>query len=304
MGQRTTLDDLRAVMAALRTPGSGCPWDLEQSFETIAPYTLEEAYEVADAIERGQRDALKEELGDLLFQVVYHARLAEEEGAFDLDDVVAAITEKMIRRHPHVFGDAAARDVRDVDAIWRRAKEAERRARDGAMMPTEGRQAAAGANTVANAVDQARDARRTRQAQSGNPFEGIARALPALMRAQKLQKRASEWGLDWADAREVLAVVREELGELEHAIDEGGPADIAHEVGDLLFAVANLARHLGTDAEAALRAASGRFERRVGHLIGALEAEGRAIEDCDEATLDALWAAAKSAESEDEAEEM
>src|SRR5262245_24648654 len=221
-------------MAALRTPGSGCPWDLEQTFETIAPYTLEEAYEVADAIARGELEDLREELGDLLLQVVFHARMAEEQQAFDFGGVVEAITAKLLRRHPHVFGDAGTLPVEAVNALWERIKAEEKAARESSRPKPE----------------------------STGTLAGVPVALPALTRALKLQRKAGKVGFDWNDPKAVLAKIREEADEIEGAIAAGAPDGIAEEVGDLLFAVANLARHLDVDPESALRGTNQKFERR------------------------------------------
>jgi ATP diphosphatase len=252
------------IMAALRTPGSGCPWDLEQTFETIAPYTLEEAYEVADAIARGDRADLRDELGDLLLQVVFHARMAEEEGAFDFGDVIDAITGKLIRRHPHVFGEDRGLTVDQVNANWDRIKAEER-------------------------------AERGTPAESG-ALAGVPVALPALTRALKLQSKASKVGFDWNDPRAVLAKIREEADEIEAEIVGGRTADAAAEVGDLLFAVVNLARHLKADPEATLRAANQKFQRRFAAIEQALAGQGKAPHNATLAEMDALWDAAKAAE--------
>ena len=264
---------LNEIMAALRTPGTGCPWDLEQTFATIAPYTLEEAYEVADAIERGDVANLREELGDLLLQVVFHARMAEEEGRFDFGDVVDAITRKLIRRHPHVFGDARDLSSDEVKALWGRIKAEERReraeARHAAGLPAE---AATGA------------------------LAGVPLALPALTRALKLQEKAGKVGFDWNDPRAVLAKLREEIDEVEAELDANDAQRVAGEVGDLLFAVANLARHLRVDPEAALRGANAKFERRFAHIETRLGAEGRAPEGATLDEMEALWEEAKRRE--------
>ena len=251
-------------MAALRTPGSGCPWDLEQTFKTIAPYTIEEAYEVADAIARDDLVHLKDELGDLLLQVVYHARMAEEQGAFAFGDVVEGITVKMIRRHPHVFADAEGRTAKAVEGLWERIK-AEEKAERGEAAP-------AGA------------------------LAGVPVALPALTRALKLQDKASRVGFDWNDPRAVLAKIREEADEIEAALDEDAQADAAAEVGDLLFAVVNLARHLNADPEGLVRATNLKFERRFASIERALAARGKAPKDATLAEMDALWDEAKLAE--------
>ncbi len=252
------------IMAALRTPGSGCPWDLEQTFRTIAPYTLEEAYEVADAIARGNLTDLKDELGDLLLQVVFHARMAEEQGAFDFGDVVEAVTAKLVRRHPHVFADAEGRTAKAVEGLWERIKAQEKAER--------GEAAATGA------------------------LVGVPVALPALTRALKLQEKASRVGFDWNDPRAVLAKIREEADEIEAELDNSDKSDAAAEVGDLLFAVVNLARHLGADPEDILRQTNLKFERRFCSIERALAARGKTPKDATLAEMDALWDAAKAAE--------
>ena len=264
---------LNEIMAALRTPETGCPWDLEQTFATIAPYTLEEAYEVADAIERGDVANLREELGDLLLQVVFHARMAEEQGRFDFGDVVDAITRKLIRRHPHVFGDARDLSSDEVKALWGRIKAEEKReraeARRAAGLPAE---EAAGA------------------------LAGVPLALPALSRALKLQQKAGKVGFDWNDPRAVLVKLREEIDEVEAELEAGDAERIAGEVGDLLFAVANLARHLSVDPEAALRGANAKFERRFAHIESRLGEAGRAPADATLDEMEALWSEAKQRE--------
>jgi MazG family protein len=252
------LDRLLAIMARLRDPDHGCPWDREQDFATIAPYTIEEAYEVADAIAQGDMAALKDELGDLLFQVVFHARMAEEAGLFDFTDVATAIADKMVRRHPHVFGDATIADAAAQLAAWEEHKAKERTA-----------QAAA----------------------AGRPesvLDGVALALPALLRAAKLQRRAARVGFDWADAPPVILKLAEEIAELEAEL-AADPADrdkIEDEMGDILFAAANLARKLEIDPEAALRRATDKFERRF-RRVEALAAARGIGPDLD--ALDALW---------------
>jgi ATP diphosphatase len=254
---------LLEIMAALRTPGSGCPWDLAQSFATIAPYTLEEAYEVADAIARADLAGLKDELGDLLLQVVFHARMAEEQGAFDFGGVVEGITAKLIRRHPHVFADAQGRTAEAVKGLWERIKADEKAARG---------EAAEGALT------------------------GVPLALPALTRALKLQEKAGRVGFDWNDARAVLAKIREEADEIEAALDAGARGEAAAEIGDLLFALVNLARHLDADPEAVLRATNAKFERRFAAIESALAARGKTPKEATLAEMDALWDEAKAAE--------
>jgi ATP diphosphatase len=269
------ISGLIAIMAALRTPGAGCPWDLEQTFASIAPYTIEEAYEVVDAIERGDLSDLRDELGDLLLQVVFHARMAEESGRFDFGDVVAAITGKMIRRHPHVFGDAQDLSPEQVSALWgeikSREKAQKRAERHAAGLPEE-------------------------PGQQGH-LAGIPAAMPALTRAVKLQAKASTVGFDWNDARLVLAKIREEADEIEAALDDGADRQtVAGEVGDLLFAVANLARHLDADPEAALRSTNAKFERRFAHIESQLATQGRTLGDASLETMDALWNEAKRLE--------
>jgi ATP diphosphatase len=257
------------IMAALRTPGSGCPWDLEQRFATIAPYTIEEAYEVADAIARGDLGDLREELGDLLLQVAFHARMAQEQGAFDFGDVVEAITQKLLRRHPHVFGDARGLKVEAVNALWDRIKAQEKTDRGASG----------------------------NGAQPTGALAGVPIGLPALTRALKLQGKAGKVGFDWNDPRAVLAKIREEADEIEAALDAAGGDAIAGEVGDLLFAVVNLARHVGADPEAVLRATNAKFERRFAAIERALAARGKSPGDATLAEMDALWDAAKAAET-------
>ena len=252
------------IMAALRTPVTGCPWDLEQNFATIAPYTIEEAYEVADAIARGDTAALKDELGDLLFQVVFHARIAEEAGLFGFDDVAAAVAGKMIRRHPHVFGDVKIASAAAQTAAWE-AHKAEERA-----------------------------ARATAAGKAQSVLDGVALALPALLRAATIQRRAARIGFDWPQPRPVIAKLIEEIGELEAELDgDADPARIEDEIGDLLFAAANLARKLEIDPEAALRHATAKFERRFRRLE-VLAAERGIGRDLD--ALEALWQEVKQAE--------
>jgi ATP diphosphatase len=254
------------IMAALRTPGSGCPWDLEQNFATIAPYTLEEAYEVADAIARGNLDDLRDELGDLLLQVVFHARMAQEQGAFDFQDVVEAITSKLIRRHPHVFGEVRGLTPQEVEGQWERIKAQEKATPSGkGNGPT-------------------------------SALAGVPVALPALTRALKLQAKAGKVGFDWNDPMAVLAKIREECDEIEAEIEAGDASKAQAEVGDLLFAAVNLARHLGADPEATLRATNLKFERRFGAIERALADKGKAPQDATLAEMDALWDAAKAAE--------
>jgi nucleoside triphosphate diphosphatase len=254
------IDRLLAIMARLRDPARGCPWDKEQNFATIAPYTIEEAYEVADAIERGDSTALKDELGDLLLQVVFHARMAEEAGLFAFDDVAAAIADKMLRRHPHVFGNAEIASVAAQNAAWEAHKAAEREAKG----------------------------------EAASVLDGVALALPALLRAAKISRRAAQIGFDWPEADDVIDKIEEELDEIEDALDDAADrVRIEEEVGDLLFAAANLARKLDIEPETALRRATAKFERRF-RRVEALAKErgiGRDLE-----ALEELWQAVKSEE--------
>ena len=289
---RKTLVDLLAVMAALRTPGSGCPWDLKQTFQTIAPYTIEEAYEVSEAIAGGDRDELLDELGDLLLQVVYHARMAEEEGAFTFADVVDRITRKMLRRHPHVFGSAAERAAGARDGFWERIKDAEKRERaaGGRLIPTAEGEAAGGG----------------RQGEAGREgsslLAGVPIALPALTRAAKLQKEAARVGFDWPTVVPVLDKLKEEIGELEDAIGAAGggttacDAAIAEELGDVLFVIANLARHLKIDPEASLRGANAKFIRRFRRIEELLAAAGLSPSEATLAEMERAWEEAKAEE--------
>ena len=253
------IDRLLGIMTRLRDPERGCPWDRAQTWSSIVPHTIEEAYEIADAVERGDTDQVRDELGDLLFQVVFQSRIAEEQGLFRFDDVVDAISGKLERRHPHVFGDATIGSAEEQTAAWEKHKAAERQAKDGA----------AGA------------------------LAGVTRGLPALTRAAKLGRRAAQVGFDWPDATGVLGKVREEALELQQAVAAGDSAHVREEVGDLLFSVAQLARHLDVDPEGALRDAGGKFERRFRSIEASLAAEGRAAADASMAELEALWARAK-----------
>jgi ATP diphosphatase len=266
------ISGLLDIMAKLRTPGSGCPWDLEQNFATIAPYTIEEAFEVTDAIARGDLDDLRDELGDLLLQVVFHARMAEEQNAFAFGDVVEAITRKMIRRHPHVFADKNGRlTPSDVKGAWDGIK-AEEKAERAARRPPE-------------------DGART------SLLSGVKAGQPALARAMELQRKASTVGFDWNDPRAVLRKIREEADEIEAALDRDSAEQLAEETGDLLFALVNLARHVGADPEMALRGTNAKFERRFGYIERALAAQGRSLEGASLAEMDALWNKAKGEES-------
>jgi ATP diphosphatase len=267
--------DIRAlleIMAALRTPGSGCPWDLEQDFASIAPYTIEEAYEVADAITRGDLPDLCDELGDLLLQVVFHARMAEERNAFAFGDVVEAITRKMIRRHPHVFADKDGRlTPSDVKGAWERIK-AEEKAERAARRPPE------------------------QITKDKSLLSGVKAGQPALTRAMELQRKASSVGFDWNDPREVLRKIREEADEIEAALDRRDVDELSGETGDLLFALVNLARHVGVDPDMALRSTNVKFERRFAYIEQALAAQGRSLEIASLGEMDALWNEAKGKE--------
>ena len=249
------IETLRAIMKALRTPVTGCPWDLEQNFESIAPYTIEEAYEVADAISRGSRADLCEELGDLLLQSVYHAQMADEEGSFTFDDVIAAVNAKMIRRHPHVFGDAQARSAKLAKGFWEDMK-----AREKQGKPKQG------------------------------VLDSVPAALPGLTRALKLQDKAAKVGFDWPSVDNVYDKIAEEVAEFRTAPDDKK----AEEFGDILFALANVARHLGFDPEAALRGTNAKFERRFAYIEQRLAGDGRKPSDLTLAEMDRLWDEAKS----------
>ena len=266
MTPSSDIAQLLEIMARLRAPEGGCPWDLAQTFTTISPYTIEEAYEVADAIERDDMPDLCDELGDLLLQVVYHARLAQEIGAFAFGDVVAAVNAKMIRRHPHVFAPDGPRDAASIAATWGRIKAQEKadRAAGRGVEPPAGQLA------------------------------GVPATLPGLTRAVKLQDKAAVVGFDWNDAALVCDKIREETAEVEEALAAGDAANLFEEVGDLLFSVANLARHLKIDPEAALRAGNAKFERRFAHMEAALAAQDRRLAETDLTELERLWRAAKA----------
>jgi len=255
-----SLDRLLGIMARLRDPVGGCPWDKEQTFATIAPYTIEEAYEVADAIERGDLDELKDELGDLLLQVVFHARMAEEMGAFDFADVARAIADKMVRRHPHVFEDVRYKDVAEQTESWEQIKAGERAAKAKGILGD------------------------------------VPTGLPALTRAVKLTKRAARVGFDWPSTREVFDKLREELGELEAELGEMDPTKVKDELGDVLFVLANLARKLDVEPEDALRHANAKFVRRFVHIERTLAEGGRTPDQSDLAEMDRLWDQAKAIE--------
>ena len=259
--QPRDIDRLLQIMARLRDPVSGCAWDVEQSFATIAPYTIEEAYEVADAIERGALGELKDELGDLLLQVVFHARMAEEAGLFDFEAVAAAISDKLVRRHPHVFGEASHRTSAEQTEAWEVIKARERADKGGSSV-----------------------------------LDDVPVGLPALTRALKLTRRAGRVGFDWPSVREVLDKLDEELKELTDEIDRGDIEAAREELGDLLFVCANLARKLDVDAEDALRSANAKFVRRFTSIERALAAQGRTPEQATLAEMEALWVEAKTAE--------
>src|SRR3978361_188278 len=262
---------LLEIMAALRTPVSGCPWDLEQNFATIAPYTIEEAHEVADAVARGDLDDLRDELGDLLLQVVFHARMAEEQDAFSFGDVVEAISRKMIRRHPHVFADQDGKlTPSHVKDNWDRIK-AEEKAERAARRPAE--------DTTHKSL-----------------LSGVKAGQPALIRAMELQRKASTVGFDWNDPRAVLHKIREEADEIEAALDSADADKLEDETGDLLFALVNLARHVGADPDLALRRTNAKFERRFYYIERALAAQGRSLEGASLDEMDALWNEAKGKE--------
>ncbi|KQP03498.1 nucleoside triphosphate hydrolase [Methylobacterium sp. Leaf99] len=268
-----TIDALLTLMAALRDPETGCPWDVAQTHASIAPYAVEEAHEVVDAIERDDADNLRDELGDLLLQVVFHARLAEEAGRFTFADVVAAIVAKMIRRHPHVFAadggpvpaGSSLRDPAAVEQQWAAIKAEERAGRSE---------------------------------RRAGPLDGIARALPALSRAEKLSARAATYGFDWSDPADVVAKVREETDEVADAMANGTPEDVAEELGDLLFSVANLARHLGIDPEYSLSQGNKKFERRFTAMAALIAAQGKALEETPLDAMESAWGAVKLTEKE------
>jgi MazG family protein len=267
-GLDTAIRRLVDVMAKLRNPQGGCPWDLEQNFATIAPYTIEEAYEVADAIERQDMASLRDELGDLLLQVVFHSRMAQEAGKFDLAQVADGISDKMVNRHPHVFGDTVVETAEAQTIAWEEHKANERRARAASS------------------------------GQSASALDGVAIGLPALLRALKLQRRAARVGFDWPEAQDVLDKMQEELDEIRAELADGRRPDrVLDEVGDLLFVCANLARHLDVDPEAALRHANAKFERRFRHIERRLADQGRDLAGSTLDEMEALWQEAKNAES-------
>ena len=286
---KKSLSDLLAVMAALRTPGTGCPWDLVQTFETIAPYTIEEAYEVADAIARADMPDLKDELGDLLLQVVYHSQIAKEAGHFAFADVADAVTRKMIRRHPHVFGSPQQRAEGASHGFWERIK-AEERAKKAAERGNESE--GQGARHLDPITKEAVPA------SSGVPsiLADVPVGLPGMTRAIKLQNKAARVGFDWPDIKPVFAKLTEELAELEEAVATNDRTEIEGEFGDLLFVMANLARHLQIDPEAAVRVTNQKFTRRFRHIEAALAADGRTPAQSDLSEMDRLWDEAKARE--------
>ncbi|UFW80233.1 nucleoside triphosphate pyrophosphohydrolase [Rhizobium sp. SU303] len=261
------------IMAALRHPETGCPWDIVQSFETIKPYTIEEAYEVSDAIERGDMDDLCDELGDLLLQVVFHARMAEEAGEFSFGDVVNAITAKMIRRHPHVFARSAADTPDAVKRQWDEIKQAEKRERAERRSP-----------------------RGITEDFNSGFLGSVQRSFPALTEALKLQERAAKVGFDWSAPEPILDKIEEEIGELRVALREGDQAKVSDELGDLIFAVVNIGRHVKADPEQALRGTNTKFRRRFSHIEQVLEAEGETLEAATLERMEEIWQAAKAIE--------
>jgi MazG family protein len=289
----TRLRELLGIMQRLRA-ADGCPWDRQQTFATIAPYTIEEAYEVADAAERGDMQHLKDELGDLLFQVVFHAQMAHEAGHFDFDAVAGAICDKLLRRHPHVFGDAGPMTPTEQSAMWEKIKAAERSAASAAA--AESADGIAGGGRVRGAKDAV-----IAEAAGHSHLGGIPQALPALMRADKLSKRAARVGFDFEYARQSAEKVTEELAEVLHAAGEGEPANgssrkVFEEVGDLLFAAANLARKLDVDAEAALRSANAKFERRFRGMEFLAAQRGQIFADLNLDAQERLWQEVKRGE--------
>jgi len=262
---------LLEIMAALRTPVTGCPWDLEQDFESIKPYTIEEAYEVADAIERCDLDDLRDELGDLLLQVVFHSRMAEEEGEFAFGDVVEAITSKMIRRHPHVFATSGADDPAKVKKQWDEIKAEEKRERAE------------------------RRARRgiTEDFKAGH-LGGVPRVLPALTEALKLQQQAAKVGFDWSEPEPILDKIEEEIGEFREALKSGDKAKISDELGDLIFAAVNIGRHVGVEPEMALRGTNTKFRRRFSYIETALDRNGESLDEARLERMEELWQEAKT----------
>lgn len=272
MKPSSDISRLLEIMRALRDPVSGCPWDQKQDFSSIAPYTIEEAYEVIDAIERGSMADLRDELGDLLLQVVFHAQMAAEQQAFSFDDVVLAITSKMVRRHPHVFGETFAEDAAGAKRSWNEIKARERAARTAGEVAT---------------ADNSRD----QQARSW--LADVPAGLPSLTGALKLQQRAAEVGFDWSEAAPILDKIEEEIAELRQALAAGGREEAQGEFGDLLFSLVNLGRHLSLDSEAALRQTNSKFRRRFSYIEGRLAAQGTQLHDASLDQMEALWQQAK-----------
>lgn len=271
MKPSSDINRLIEILAALRAPDTGCPWDIEQDFSSIAPYTIEEAYEVADAIARGDLDDLRDELGDLLLQVVYHARMAEEAGEFAFGDVVVAVTTKMIRRHPHVFGDEKARGAGMAKGMWERIKAGEKAEKRAAR--------------IARGLD---------PEDHGKGFlDSVPVALPALTRALKLQEKAARVGFDWGEAGPILDKIEEEIAELREALAGGDSASIKDEFGDTLFALVNLGRHLNVDSEAALSGTNEKFRSRFHHVEQALESSGSTLQQATLDEMEAFWQQAK-----------
>ena len=269
------INRLIEIMAALREPDSGCAWDLAQSFETIVPYTIEESYEVADAVARGDMNDLKEELGDLLLQVIFQSRIAEELNFFDFGSVVEAVTEKMLRRHPHVFGTARDLSPEELETLWEQIKQEERAAK----------------------ADERCSLAKSR-------LDGVARALPGLSRAVKLQAKASSVGFDWKEARVVLDKIREETEEIAEALESGDQESIREEIGDLFFTVANLARHVKVDPETAIRQANSKFERRFHFIEKSLAELNKVIDEVGFEEMESLWNLARQKEKSKDLEEV
>ncbi|MBA3980472.1 MAG: nucleoside triphosphate pyrophosphohydrolase [Alcanivorax sp.] len=263
MGEASSIEEMLEVMARLRDPETGCPWDLQQTFSSIAPYTIEEAFEVADAIAAGDHEGLRDELGDLLLQVIFHARMAEEQGLFDFDDVTRGLIDKMVRRHPHVFGDRQGVSLAEIKDTWEATKASEQ-AQRGTLRESQ--------------------------------LDGVPAGLPALQRAAKVQKKAARVGFDWPQAAPVLAQVRAELDELEAAMVAGHQDAIVDELGDVLFTVVNLSRHVRADGEQALRGATHKFERRFRAMEALAAADGTTLAALDVDRFEALWHAAKRGE--------
>ncbi len=255
------MNRLLEIMAALRHPETGCPWDIKQTFETIVPYTLEEAYEVADSIERGHMEELKDELGDLLFQVVFYSQMAKEQGLFEFEDIVEAINDKLVRRHPHVFAEAEFKNEEELNEAWEQSKANER-------------------------DDKA-------EKEKASVLDGVAKALPALKRAQKLQKRAARVGFDWPSVQPVFDKIDEEVEELKHEVETDDKQAQTEEMGDLLFSCVNLARHLDIDAEEALRGCSQKFEKRFAYVEQKMNQADKSMHDCDIEELENAWQEAK-----------